>query len=299
MTGVKSPFIQRFDSSTVEIARNIPYPYSRSITLAEELASPLVKPQTLAMSEGGRPVMTLRITDPRVADDQKRIIWVMARLHAFESHSSYYAEGLAKWLSAGSSEAMDILKRFIFYITPVVDVDTVVLGGSGKEQLTWDNQRVDFNRQWGAQSHWAAIRSAKHLLEELHKNSDIAAFIDLHNPWYSGTPHWDPPEEFETQVRDFTKVWSSALEATKTDAQWKHEIIVWRGVGQGIEPSLDPNLQTSTSYANTYLFPEREGRLCFVMEIPHWTDGYGNCITIANLFAYGEALGRALGKYLD
>ncbi|MBN1265856.1 MAG: hypothetical protein JXA25_10210 [Anaerolineales bacterium] len=299
MTGVKSPYIQRFEAASVEIARNIPYTFSHSLALVDELVSPYVQPQILAISEGGRQVKTMRITDPQVADDQKRIIWVMARLHAFESHSSILAEGLARWLTTDNDEARAILKRFIVYITPIMDVDNVVLGGSGKEQLTWDRQRVDFNRQWGDTSHWAAVRAAKQLLEELQKTHDIAAFIDLHDPWFSGDGHWDPPAKFETQIREFSQTFIKILEQSVTNARWKFEIIVWKGKGQGIEPTLDPTLQTSTSYASSRLFPEAEGHLCFVMEIPHWTDGYGNPITIRGLSAYGEALGRALGDYLN
>lgn len=297
LTGVKSPYIQRFDAPSVEISRNIPYPISRSISLAEELAGPLVSPQILAVSEAGHPVKMLRFTDPQVPDEKKRIIWIMARQHAFESHSSYYAEGLAKWLTGGSAEAGDVVRRFIVYITPVMDVDNVFLGGAGKEQLTWDQCRVDFNRQWGDQSYWVAIRSARCLLEELHKNFDIAAFIDLHNPWYPDLPHWHIPEAFESQATEFAPIWSAALEATQTGEQWKHQLNIQRSEGQGIEPTIEPNLRSAALYAVANLFPQRAGHLCFTIETPHWTDGFGHPITIRTLYAYGEALGRALGTY--
>jgi hypothetical protein len=299
MTGFKSPYIQRFDAPSVEISRNTPYPYSRVLSLAENLASPLVTPQILAISEGGRPVKMLRMTDPAAPDEKKRIIWVMARQHAFESHSSYYAEGLAKWLTGSSSQARDVLRHFIVYVTPVMDVDNVFLGGSGKEQLTWDQRRVDFNRQWGNQSHWAAIRAAKQMLEELSRQHEIAAFIDLHNPWYPDIPHWHIPEAFEKQVSDFAPLWSAELEATGSGEQWKHWLIIQRSEGQGIEPTLEPNLRSANLYAVANLFPQRENRLCFTIETPHWTDGYGHPITIKTLYAYGEALGRALGAYLQ
>jgi hypothetical protein len=49
-------------------------------------------------------------------------------------------------------------------------------------------------------------------------------------------------------------------------------------------------------YAGQRLFDRHEGHVCFTIETPHWHDGYGTPISIRSLYAYGEALGRALAR---
>ena len=296
-SGVKPPFIQRFTAPSVEIARNIPYPYGRSLALAAGLTGPHVTALDLATSEEGRPVKMLRFTDPDVPDTGKRIIWIMARQHAFESHSSWYAESFARWLHGDSPQAASLRRRTIAYVVPIMDVDNVYKGGAGKEQLTPDLQRVDFNRRWGDEPHWAAIRAAKRLLQNLQANHDMAAFFDLHSPWYYNEGSWHLTERFRGPVTRFAKVWSQALEATGSGAKWKHTLKVSNAMGPEREPTL--GLLTADAYANRYLFPQPEGRLSITIETPHWYDGYGNLITIKALNAYGEALGRALESFLD
>jgi hypothetical protein len=163
LTSTRSPYIQRFDAPSVEIARNIPYPYSKTLELANQMVGPHVQVLDLATSEEGRAVKMFRFTDPGIPDTGKRVIWVMARQHAFESHSSWYAEGLALWQLSDHPLAVELRRRAIVYVTPMMDVDNVYHGGAGKERLSRDGRRVDFNRSWGERPPWAAIRAAKTL----------------------------------------------------------------------------------------------------------------------------------------
>lgn len=296
-TSVRPPYVQRFYGPSVEIARNIPYPYTRTLQLAAEMTEAYVQVGNLALSEEGRPVKMLRFTDPDTSDTDKRIIWVMARQHAFESHSSWYAEGLSRWLHGTDPLARTLRRLAIIYIIPMMDVDNVYHGGAGKEQLLHDGTRADFNRSWGENPHWAAIRAAKRILENLKKTHDIAAFIDLHNPWYHDPPHWHIRHEFGPQATVFADLWSAELEATGSGVQWKHWLrIVPAGTPPDAEPTL--GLVSATEYAGQRLFERYEGHLCFTIETPHWHDGYGNPITVEALYAYGEALGRALARFL-
>jgi len=90
-----NPIQHRFDSSSVELSPNFAYPYSRSIAFCdsiEALGLAHAQVSTLAISEEGREVKMLRITDPSVSDDTKRIVWIQGRQHAFESASSFIPE---------------------------------------------------------------------------------------------------------------------------------------------------------------------------------------------------------------
>lgn len=295
-SGTRPPFIQKFTAPSVEISRNIPYTYSRTLALAAEMSGPHVQVLDLAISEEGRPVKMMRFTDPDVADTGKRIIWIMARQHAFESHSSWYAEGFCRWLHGDSAEAAALRRRAVVYVTPIVDVDNVYHGGAGKEQLTRDGRRADFNRRWDRNSPWAAIRAAQRLLEDLRRAHDIAAIVDLHSPWYHEEPHWHIPNEYGGEVTRFADLWSRALEATGSGIRWKHWLRVHPPASlDSSEPTM--GMVSAMAYG-ARLIGESRGHLCFTIETPHWHDGYGNPITIEALYAYGEALGRALASFL-
>lgn len=297
--GFKSPFIQRFDAPSVEVSRNIPYPYGKSLALAEAFADhAAVRVEHLATSEEGRPVVMLRITDPAVADDHKGVIWMMARNHAFESHSSWYAEYFARWAASDGPAAVALRRQALIYVVPIMDVDNVHNGGAGKEQHDHTGARADFNRSWGEHPAWAAVRAAKRLLAQLKAKHDIIAFLDMHNPWYGNTPSWHlPPAMYEDGVR-FAERWSAELAATGTGARWKHRFPQPATGGTGL--SREPTLDTISSghYAATTLFDEPAGHLCITIETAHWHDGYGHFITLASLQAYALALGRALSAFV-
>jgi len=296
-TGAKSPFIQRFAAPTVEIARNIPYPYTKTLELAAQMVGSHVQVMDLATSEEGRAVKMFRFTDPGIPDASKRVIWVMARQHAFESHSSWYAEGLARWQLSDHPLAAELRRKAILYVTPMMDVDNVYNGGAGKEQLSHDGRRVDLNRSWGKDPPWAVIRAAKRLLERAKGRHDIAAFIDLHSPWYSDPPHWHIRHEFGEQAAAFADVWSAELEATGSDACWKHWLRVKpQGSQRSAEPT--PGMIGAAEYAGQRLFDRCEDHICCTIETPHWHDGYGTFVSTRTLYAYGEALGRALARLL-
>lgn len=297
-TGVKSLFIQRFTEPSVEICRNIPYPYSKTLALASDMGGPHVQVADLAISEEGRAVKMLRITDPGVPDTNKRVVWMMARQHAFESHSSWYAEYFARWAVGGDPLAADLRRRALIYVVPMMDVDNVANGGAGKEQMTDDGQRADFNRSWGEKPHWAAVRAAKRLLRCLKAEHDIAAFFDMHSPWYPNTPSWHLPPNMREEGLRFAEAWSAELEATGSGIQWRHRFGEPPTGTKALsrEPSLD--MVSSGAYAASQLFDRPEGHLCITIETAHWHDGYGTLITLDALRAYALALGRALSKFV-
>jgi hypothetical protein len=179
-----------------------------------------------------------------------------------------------------------------------MDVDNVYNGGAGKEQLAANGRRADFNRSWGANPPWAAIRAARRLLENLKREHEIVAFFDMHNPWYANTPSWHIPWSLREDGRHFAERWSAELEATGSGVRWKHRLEIRdpRKSAPSREPTLD--MVTSTSYAAKHLMAQAKGRLCITIETAHWYDGYGNFITLESLHAYAVALGRALTRFL-
>jgi len=209
-----------------------------------------------------------------------------------------------RWLQSEHELAAELRRRAICYVTPIMDVDNVYNGGSGKEQLGPDGTRADFNRCWGNDTPWAAIRAAKRLLMNLKQQHDIAVFIDLHNPWYPRPSYWGISVEFADEVLPFAKMWSECLKETSTSVRWKHDLRIEGArvaTGEGVaghmerEPTRD--MIGGGAWARQALIDRTEDRLFFAIEIAHWKDGYGNFVDIKSLRAYGEAMGRALAKW--
>ncbi|MCC7333888.1 MAG: hypothetical protein IT422_02255 [Pirellulaceae bacterium] len=96
---------------------------ARALNCRQKLEQhPHVSVEDLCLSEENRAVKILRITDPTVVDKDKKLFWIQARLHAFESHSSWVAEGAARWISGDSAEAKRLREKAIVYVAPIMDV---------------------------------------------------------------------------------------------------------------------------------------------------------------------------------
>ncbi|MCC7493733.1 MAG: hypothetical protein IT204_15365 [Fimbriimonadaceae bacterium] len=68
-------------------------------------------------------------------------VFVLARQHAWETHTSYFAEGLTSWLL--SDAAADFRRRCCVVVQPLLDPDGVASGASRFNHLGWDT-----NRHW-------------------------------------------------------------------------------------------------------------------------------------------------------
>jgi hypothetical protein len=68
-------------------------------------------------------------------------VWLIARQHAWETHTSFCVEGAVRWLV--SNEAVSARRDICWKIMPLVDPDGVVAGASRFNRLGWDT-----NRHW-------------------------------------------------------------------------------------------------------------------------------------------------------
>ena len=107
--------------------------------------SPWLKREVVGKTVGGRDMLLLTVTNPKVADDQKRVIWLMARQHAWESPTSWVAEGALRFLLSSDAAAARIRDTAIFKIFPMADPDGVARGG-----VRFNANGYDLNRNWDA-----------------------------------------------------------------------------------------------------------------------------------------------------
>ena len=189
---ISNAYVHQFTESTAYIAFSIPYvPSKQRKKLLSDLhdSGGVAAAFTLATSEAGNAVASVNISavhahavindngtagthantnatasskikaakegEQQQQQQQKKkrtLIWFQARQHAWESGSSWVADGLARY-AASAAGISTLLSVADVVVTPIVDVDNVVVGGAGKDQ-----EPVDFNRDWcplgtGALSH--------------------------------------------------------------------------------------------------------------------------------------------------
>lgn len=168
-----------FTKTPLYFATGFPYLYSDIVALAASWAeNPSVTITNAAISEHGNAVKIFRFTDPSVQDSGKYLLWVTGRNHAMESHSSYVVDGLMRFLASSHAQAVRLRKQAIVYVAPMMDVDQVIAGGTGKDQSP-----VDFNRDWDSPSYWKAVGGVKQAMMQSAVNNKMTMFIDSHNPF--------------------------------------------------------------------------------------------------------------------
>jgi len=135
------------------------------------------EPFVLCTSRGGHKTHAIRITDPRGNTGDRPVIWVHARQHAWEVGSSWVAKGLIEWLVSNDPKAQALRREAEIVVVPIMDVDNVVRGAGGKNQIPHDH-----NRDWTKRPHWKSVAKAQKQIKELDKAGRLEMFIDLHCP---------------------------------------------------------------------------------------------------------------------
>jgi len=177
-----------FTQDLVWIAHSIPYTTSHEQQLIDDVQGPHVQTSVLATSEGGRPVHRLTITEPDGLTG-KQGVWLVARQHAWEASGSWVADGLARWLASSDPQAISLRAKAVVNLVAIMDVDNVVLGGSGKDQAP-----IDFNRDWRATPHWNAVRETISGIDAFAATESYDLFIDAHCPGSASTFLYVQPE---------------------------------------------------------------------------------------------------------
>jgi hypothetical protein len=129
----------------------------------------------LCRSREGRPVLALRISEAK--GPKPFGVWVEARQHAWESGSSWVAQGFVEWLISADEAAKWLRQNAEIYLVPIVDVDNVATGNGGKEAAPHD-----YNRDWSDQPIYPEVAAAQKHLRQLAAEGRLDLFVNLHNP---------------------------------------------------------------------------------------------------------------------
>ena len=167
------------DAASVFVAWGPPFMPGTAANLVRDLAgkSPHAKAAELCRSRENRAVPMLHVQEGARTKEQRFGVWVQARQHAWESGSSWVAQGFAEWLASDDADAAWLRQQAEIFIVPIMDVDNTATGNGGK-----DAQPQDHNRDWSEQPHWNEVIAAQRMVSGLIKEGRMDVFLDLHNP---------------------------------------------------------------------------------------------------------------------
>jgi len=188
INGSYKEFVNQYSRDSLYFCYGYPYTYSDMINYCSSIQNnSYVNISNVSVSELGRNVKLLKITNNAYPDSGKQLIWVLGRNHAMETHSNYVVEGLINFLISNDVKAVRIRNQAIVYVVPIMDVDMTALGGTGKDQTP-----VDFNRDWDSPSYWNAVNDVKNKIIQTSNQNRLRIFLDSHDPF---------PGETDTSAR--------------------------------------------------------------------------------------------------
>lgn len=167
------------EAASVFVAWGPPYTPSAATAFVRAMSekSPHAKAMELCRSGEGRSVPMLHVREGARKKEQRFGVWVQARQHAWESGSSWVAQGFGEWLLSDDSDAAWLRQHAEIFLVPIMDVDNTATGNGGKDALPQDH-----NRDWSPQPHWNEVRAAQKMVGGLIDEGRMDVFLDLHNP---------------------------------------------------------------------------------------------------------------------
>ena len=179
---IQAYLTMRFEPSSdhIWIAHVPPYTNHDLETLLDSFrGSPFLEKRVVGHTVQIRDVQLLTITNPKVNDSSKKVIWLMFRQHAWESGSSWVGDGAIRFLLSNDDRARQIRDRNIFKIFPVADPDGVATGG-----VRFNKNGYDLNRNWDTiDSRTMPEIAAQHkaILDWVDAHHPLDLFLSLHN----------------------------------------------------------------------------------------------------------------------
>jgi hypothetical protein len=167
------------DAASVFVAWGPPYTPSAATAFVRAMSqkSPHAEATELCRSREGRGVPMLHVQEGERKKEQRFGVWVQARQHAWESGSSWVAQGFGEWLLSDDADAVWLRQHAEIFLVPIMDVDNTATGNGGK-----DARPQDHNRDWSPQPHWNEVIAAQKMVSGLINEGRMDVFLDLHNP---------------------------------------------------------------------------------------------------------------------
>ncbi|WP_236970211.1 M14 family zinc carboxypeptidase [Membranihabitans marinus] len=172
----------------ISFAYDLPYRMKEleSLLLPQLQGMPRVRVFDYCKSKHGRLVKAIQLKCTGKRSERKYGVWLQARAHSFEAGSSWVLHELTQWLISNHPLAMELRKTTEITILPIVDVDAVEEGRTGKNQKPYDH-----NRGWSEEvSHWPEVNTTKSKLKKMSTENMLDLFIDFHGPGNKSHPYF-------------------------------------------------------------------------------------------------------------
>lgn len=162
------------------IAHTPPYTTEHLGSLLASISKhPHVSRDSAGKTTQGRELPLLTIADPTVQEKDKKVVWVMARQHAWESGTSWVMDGALRWLASEDAHATQLRRSILWKFFPMADPDGVVNG-----QVRFNTNGYDVNRNWDtadARRTPEIFVMKKALLGWMDTGHRIDLFLAMHN----------------------------------------------------------------------------------------------------------------------
>jgi len=193
------------------IAHIPPYTTQNLAKLKSELTrSPHFASRVVGKSVESRPIELWTVSRPQAS---RPTIWLMFRQHAWESGTSWAAEGALRYLI--SDQAAPLRERYVFQVFPMCDPDGVVHGG-----VRFNRNGYDLNRNWDvmdSEKMPEITAQRKAIVDWQAAGNRIAAFLSLHND-ESPADHVDAPLSALPLLRPLTERFTANLARMTTSS---------------------------------------------------------------------------------
>lgn len=161
------------------------YTHTRVLKLIEEVARlPHARAEVIGQSVLGRPLHLVTVTNFEKPDAAKKVIWMQARQHAWETGTSFVLEGALRFVTSSDPAAQKLRDENVFCFVPVINPDSVARG-----DVRFNANGFDPNRQWPEvdlrDKRWLErnpeIWYVKKAILAQHARQPIALALNLHN----------------------------------------------------------------------------------------------------------------------
>jgi hypothetical protein len=163
-----------------------PYTVSRLNGLIDSVArNPNARVAVIGKTLEGRDLRTVTVTDFNEPTTPKKVVWLVARQHAWEAGTSYVMEGAMNFITSNDPRAVSLRKQVVFNFVPMMAHDGVVHG-----KVRFNMKGFDINRHWN-ETNWLsdswreqmpeiwAVKKA--LFTSLGQGSKVDLIVNLHN----------------------------------------------------------------------------------------------------------------------